>query len=77
MACHCARHRLLVCGLKLPPVLELHVHSNESPSPSLATTATTVESPGLTLDGSAVTDDTTGGALPPGPTGDEPELLHA
>lgn len=76
-ACHCARQRSPVWGLKLPPVLELHVHSNVSPSASLATTAKTVESPGLTLAGSADTDDTTGGALPPGPTGDELELLHA
>lgn len=77
VACHCVRQRSPVWGLKLPPVLEFHVHSNVSPSASLAATARTVESPGLTLGGSAVTDATTGGALPPGPTGDEPELLHA
>lgn len=77
VACHCIRQRSPLWGLKLPPVLEFQVHSNVSPSASLAATARTVESPGLMLGGSAVTDATTGAALPPGPTGDEPELLHA
>lgn len=75
--CHCARQRSPVCGMKMPPELEFHVHSNVSPSASFATADTVTESPGFALEGSAVTDETTGGVLPPGPIGDSPELLQA